>query len=206
MKTIKAVFPLFALLITAVGVAQELPPSGKYQIVVAESKIQVRAGTSGMLGFLGHDHVIEPKTFTGEMTFAPGQSIAASLTIRIDAASLIESGEFDANDKQKIEQQLQEVLETQKYPEILFQSTNVTYTSSPGHVFDAQIEGNFTLHGITRKIKIPARVIPDGNTLRTTGSFEINRESYKIEAKSAGAGTVKVSKTLDATFSIVLKQ
>jgi polyisoprenoid-binding protein YceI len=61
------------------------------------------------------------------------------------------------------------------------------------------------LHGVTRKITVPARIIDDGTNLRVTGEFEINRQDHKIETKSAGGGTVKVSKKLEVSFNLVLK-
>jgi polyisoprenoid-binding protein YceI len=185
---------------------EELPKSGRYAIVPGQSRIEVKAGTSGMLGFMGHGHTIAPKTFSGEMDFTPKEKIPAKVSIRVDAPSLYEAAEFKPEDKTKIETQLHaEVLETKTYPEISFQSTNVTYTVSPGHAFDVKIEGDLALHGVTRKITVPARIIDDGTNLRATGKFEINRQDYKVETKSAGGGTVKVSKTLEVNFDLLLK-
>ncbi len=186
----------------------DLPKAGHYAIVPEESKIQITAKTSGMFGFLGHDHLIVPKTFSAEAEVQPQESVPAVVSIRIDATSLYEAEpEFKPEDKQKIEAQMHsEVLETAKYPEILFKSTKVTYTKSPEHVYDTKIEGDLSLHGVTRKITVPTRITEDGANLRAAGKFEVQRADYKIETKSAGGGTVKVGKTLEVTFNIVLKQ
>jgi polyisoprenoid-binding protein YceI len=185
---------------------EELPKAGRYSIVPGQSRIEVKAGTSGMLGFMGHGHMIAPKTFSGEMELTPKEKIPAKVSVRVDASSLQETAEFKPEEKTKIETQLHaEVLETKKYSEISFQSTNVTYTASPGHAFDVKIEGDLALHGVSRKISVPARIIDDGTNLRATGKFEINRQDYKVETKSAGGGTVKVSKTLEINFDLLLK-
>lgn len=185
---------------------EELPKAGRYAIVPDQSKIEVKAGTSGMLGFMGHGHTIAPKVFSGEMELKPQDKIPAVISIRVDAASLNETAEFKPEDKTKIETQLHgEVLETKTYSEISFQSTGVKYTASPGHAFNVQIEGDLTLHGVKGKITVPARVIDDGTNLRATGKFEIKRADYKIETKSAGGGTVKVSKNLEVSFDLLLK-
>lgn len=186
----------------------DLPKAGHYTIVPEESKIQITTKTSGMFGFLGHDHLIVPKTFSAEAEVQPQDAAPASVTIRIDATSLYEAEpEFKPEEKQKIEAQMHsEVLETAKYPEILFKSTKVTYTKSPEHVYDTKIEGDLTLHGVTRKITVPTRITEDGANLRASGKFEAQRSDYKIETKAAGGGTVKVGKTLEVTFNIVLKQ
>jgi polyisoprenoid-binding protein YceI len=185
---------------------QELPKAGRYTSVPDQSRIEVKAGTSGMLGFMGHGHTIAPKVFSAEMEMTPKEKIPAKLSVLVDATSLYEAAEFKPEDKKKIETQMHgEVLETTKYPEISFQSTNVQYKESPGHVFDVQIEGDLALHGITHKVTVPARIIDDGTNLRATGKFEINREDYKVETKSAGGGAVKVAKKLEIIFDILLK-
>ena len=201
------IFLLFLnLFVICLNAQDELPKPGRYAIVPDQSRIEVKAGASGMLGFMGHGHTIAPKVFGGEIEIKPKEKIPAVVSIRIDAASLHETAEFKPEDKNKIETQLHgEVLETTKYPQITFQSTNVQYSESPGHVLDAQIEGDFALHGVTRKITVPARIVDDGTNLHATGKFEINRQDYKIEPKSAGGGTVKVSKTLEVSFDLLLK-
>jgi polyisoprenoid-binding protein YceI len=197
---------LLGLLLIRASAQEDLPKAGRYVIVPEESRIEIKTGSSGVLGFMGHGHTIAPKTITGEMELKPKETIPASITVRIDATSLQEIGDFKPEDKKEIETQLHgPVLETSRFPEILFQSTNVKYSISPGHVIDAQIEGDLTLHGIKRNITVPVRVTDDGTKLRATGKYEINRPDYKIETKSAGGGTVKVSKKLEVDLELVLK-
>jgi polyisoprenoid-binding protein YceI len=208
--TIRKQFLIFLLLMNSfvifLSAQQELPKAGRYAIVPGESRLEIKAGTSGMLGFMGHGHTIVPKVFSGEVELKPTEKIPAVVSLRVDAGSLFEAADFKPEDKKKIETQLHgEVLETTRYQEITFQSTNVQYKESPGHVFDAQIEGDLTLHGVTRKVTVPARIVDDGTNLKATGKFEINRQDYKVETKSAGGGTVKVSKTLEVIFDLLLK-
>ena len=207
-KTSLAIFVLLTVSIVFPLVAQEeLPAAGRYAIVAGESKIEIQVGTSGMFGFLGHPHSIVPKMFSGEAEIKPQEALPAAVSIRIDATSLYEAAEFKPEEKEKIETQMHgEVLETAKYPEIVFKSTQVRYSKTPEHVYETKIDGDMTLHGVTRKITIPVRITVDGASLRATGKFEIQRKDYNIETKSAGGGSVKVSKTLEITFNIVLRQ
>ena len=184
---------------------EELPKAGRYRIVPEESKLEIHAGTAGVFGFMGHGHTMVPKVFNGEMDFNPQNPVPATVTLRIDARSLQETAEFKPDEKATIEKQLhQEVLETTKYPEITFQSTGVRYTRSPGHVFDAQIDGDLTLHGVTKRITVPARILDTGPNLRVSGKVKVDRKEYNIEPKSAAGGTVKVDKTLEVSFDLVL--
>ena len=195
----------FALILIAQE--EELPKAGRYRIVPEESKLEIHVGTAGVFGFMGHGHTMVPKVFTGEVDLNPQNPVTATVTLRIDAKSLHETAEFKPDEKATIEKQLhQEVLETTRYPEITFQSTAFRYTRSPGHVFDAQIEGDLTLHGVTKKITVPARILDTGPNLRVSGEVKIDRREYNIEPKAAAGGTVKVDKTLEVSFDLVLLQ
>ena len=192
-----------------IGIAQdeELPAPGVYKIVPDQSKIQIKAGTAGVFGFMGHGHTIVPQKFSGELKLSPQNTPSPALTMRIDATSLQETAEFKPEEKTQIEKELHEtVLETAKYPEILFQSTGVQYKMSPGHVFDTIIDGDLTLHGVTKKTTISARILDTGPNLRASGQFKLNRKDFNIEPKSVAGGTVKVDKTLEIDFDVVLQQ
>lgn len=205
----KRLYCVLILILTSISLSliaqSDLPKPGQYKIVPEESRIEAKTGTAGLLGFAGHPHTIKPSSFSGELELHPDGKTAV-VKLQIEAPSLKEAAEFDAKEKEEIEKQLHDaVLETAKYPEITFQSTNVKFSEGAGHVYDAQIEGNMSLHGVTQKITIPVRVTSDGSTLRATGQFKINRPDYKIETKSAGGGTVKVGKTIEINFELVLK-
>lgn len=207
MKKFLSILFAISILTTLSLVAQnDLPKAGKYRIIAEESRIEAKTGSSGLLSFAGHPHTITPTAFSGEVDIKPGDANAAIVSLKIQAPSLREAAEFEAKEKQEIESQLHgPVLETSKYPEITFESTNVKYSEGAGHVYDAQIEGNLTLHGVSQKITVPARITMNGEALRATGNFKINRPDFKIETKSAGGGTVKVAKTIDINFVLVLK-
>lgn len=193
--------------------AEENPPSNTemtassvvYKIHADQSKFVVRTGTAGLLGFVGHEHLIEAREFTGEITVTP-EGIA-SLRMVVKTASLVETGEFDKKDTETIQTRLHEnVMESSKYPEILFQSTEVSYSKKEGDLYEATIRGELDLHGEKRNIVIPAQFRYNETSFRATGAFEINRDDFKIKAESAGGGTVKVAKKVDITFDIIAHQ
>jgi polyisoprenoid-binding protein YceI len=68
--------------------------------------------------------------------------------------------------------------------------------------YDLQIGGELTLHGVTRHIVIPAKVIVTGNSLRAVGEFSIDRSDFNVKATSAFHGMVRVRKKVKFTFDI----
>jgi polyisoprenoid-binding protein YceI len=127
------------------------------------------------------------------------------LTIRAD--SLAETRDvFTEQQKQIINKELREiVLETARYPEITFRSTKVTGKLN-GQQFEVRIGGDLTLHGVTRRIVIPAQVTLSGDTLRAQGEFTVSRGDYKVKATSALHGTIRVRDKLRFMFDIVARQ
>ena len=176
----------------------------RYRLDASQSRFMVRAFSGGLLWFKGHDHFVAVRDFTGEAQLTPVAVTPASLQITARADSLVETRDlFTEQQKQIINRELREiVLETDKYPEITFKSTDVTGKLA-GSEFETKIGGDLTLHGVTRRIVIPARVTLSGDTLRAEGEFTLNRGDYNVKATSALHGTIRVRDKLKFTFDIV---
>lgn len=179
----------------------------RYRLDASRSKFMVRAFAGGPLWFKGHDHFVAARDFSGEAELMPGASPPASLQMTVRSESLVETRDvFTTQQKQIIDKELREiVLETAKYPEITFKSTEVTGDLTGGQ-FEAKIPGDLTLHGVTRHIVIPATVTLGGGELRARGEFTISRGDYNIKATSAFHGLVRVRDRLKFTFDIVGRQ
>src|SRR5215217_2644060 len=131
----------------------------RYRLDAGRSQFMVRAFAGGPLWFKGHDHFVRARDFDGDAELTPGALSPASLRLRVRADSLEETRDvFTEQQKQIINKELREiVLETAKYPEIVFKSTDVMGNLTGGQ-FEAKIGGDLTLHGVTRHIVIPATV------------------------------------------------
>lgn len=177
----------------------------RYQLDPSRSTFMVRAFSGGLLWFKGHDHFIAVRDFGGQATITEGTIIPATLQLTIKSNSLVETREvFTEPQKQIINKELREiVLETEKYPEITFKSTSVTGKLNPNGQFEARIDGDLTLHGVTRRITIPADVTVTGNDLRARGEFTVERGDFNVKATSAVHGLVRVRDKLKFTFDIV---
>ena len=135
----------------------------------------------------------------------PGSITPASLEITAKAASMVETRDvFTEPQKQIINKELREiVLEPDKYPDIVFKSTSVTGKSTGPDAYELRIEGNLTLHGVTKRITIPTEVTVSGNDMRARGKFSIDRDDFGVKATSAFHGMVRVRNEIDFTFDIV---
>jgi polyisoprenoid-binding protein YceI len=194
--------------LTSARLTKNAAPAARFQIDAARSDFMVRAFAGGALFFKGHDHFVRPREFSGEVTLTPTAITPASLTMRVRADSLAETRDvFTEPQKQIINRELREiVIEPDKYPEITFRSTNVRVDIPTAAEFDVTIEGDLTLHGVTRRVRIPAWVTMTGDDLRARGEFEISRKDFNVKATSAFHGTVRVRDRLKISFNIVARR
>jgi polyisoprenoid-binding protein YceI len=68
--------------------------------------------------------------------------------------------------------------------------------------FEVKITGDITLHGVTKRIVIPATVTADAETLSAKGEFTLSRSDFNVKATSAFHGLVRVKNKLKFTFDI----
>jgi polyisoprenoid-binding protein YceI len=177
----------------------------RYQLSATDSKFIAHALPGGLLWFMGHEHLVSVREFTGQAQLTPDSITPASLEITAKTASMVEtSSTFTEQQKQIIDKELREiVLLPDTYPEIIFRSTSVTGKQTGTNQYALKIAGNLTLHGETRQITIPTRVMVTGNELRARGEFSIDRHDFKVKATSAVHGLVRVRNKVKFTFDIV---
>ena len=186
----------------SLGVA---PATVTYNLDPSQSKFMAHANRSGLLWFKGHSHHLDASDFSGQVELTADTITPASLRLIVKAASLHETGAvFTDQQKQIINKELKEiVLLPDQYPDITYQSTAVTVKSSSAGRYEVRINGNLTLHGVTRPVTIPAVVTLNGNNLRAVGEFSIDRDDFKVKATSAAHGLVRVSNKIKFDFDIV---
>ena len=177
----------------------------RFRLNAGESKFIAHALRGGLLWFKGHDHLIAAREFSGEAQITPDKINPASLQLTVRADSMVETSDaFTEVQKQIINRELREiVLEPEKYPEIVFRSSEVSGKIISANQYDLKIKGDLTLHGITRRIEIPAKLTLSGNSLRATGEFSIDRSDFNVKATSAFHGLVRVRRKVKFEFDIV---
>ena len=174
-----------------------------YLIEAGISRFTVRGSAGGLLSGLGHNPVVSVTDFTGEAQWDPSAPAQASLRLRIRAAALAVQNDISDKDRREMERVMKaEVLETDKYPDIVFESTGAS-ASANGRV---DIDGDLTLHGITRKQRISAQLALTGDMLRAFGEFSILQTDYRIKLASVAGGALKLKDELKFSFDIVARK
>jgi polyisoprenoid-binding protein YceI len=187
------------------GYMPDAPATTRYSLDASQSKFIAHAFAGGLFWFKGHDHYVAARDFSGEVEITTESLTPASLRLVVKSGSLVETGAvFTEPQKQIINKELREiVLQPEQYPEIIFQSTGVTGKPAGNGRYDVKITGDLTLHGVTRRIVIPAQVTLSGSDMRALGEFSINRGDYKVKATSAFHGLVRVRDKVKFNFDVV---
>lgn len=172
------------------------------------STFTVQAFAGGMLSALGHDPTFAARDYSGEIECNPETGEGASLVLRVKAASLKLVDDFSSKDRRTIEETLQaEVLESTTYPDIMYDSpASVTSVKRTGDgQFDLTLNGTLSLHGVSRRHPIGAKVIASAAMLRAFGQFRIRQSDYSIKPVNVGGGALKVKDELKCVFDIVAR-
>jgi polyisoprenoid-binding protein YceI len=179
----------------------------RYVIDGRASRFTVRAFATGLLAKMGHNPTIGIRDLSGELTFDPDKLEAASFRIVIKSASLSVQDDISSKDLREMERLMnQEVLETEKFPEILYEASAITVTKMADMLYSATLNGNLTMHGVTRSQPIVTRVALLGSMLRASGDFSLNQTDYNIKFVSVAGGALKLKDELTFSFEIVARK
>ncbi|MGC1297364.1 MAG: YceI family protein, partial [Alloacidobacterium sp.] len=127
--------------------------------------------------------------------------------LAIKTSSLGVRDDISDKDRREIERLMnQEVLETAKFPEILYKASSISVTKMSDMLYAATINGNLTLHGVTRSRPVTARVSLLGSMLRASGDFTLDQTDYGIKLVSVAGGALNVKDELKFSFEIVARR
>ena len=177
----------------------------KYRIHAKKSRFIVETETSGLSAMFAHDHRIEASEYSGTAAFTPGAlSSGASLQLTVQAASLRLIAEDNIGERQAVESALrQDVLETDKFPVITFKTSAVTSARRGDGTYDVRLTGDLSLHGVRRRITIPARVSLQDDGMHAIGSFGLRQTDFNITPFSFVSGTVTIKDQVTVSFDLV---
>jgi polyisoprenoid-binding protein YceI len=179
---------LFALLVLAnLGMAQDKT------IDVRQSTITVHVGKTGIFSVAGHEHTVDAPIESGTLNES---DTSPRIEFRVAAAKMELRAEGDDKKNQdEIQQTMQDkVLESVKYPEIVFRSSSVERAGDNQWT----VRGDLTLHGVTKPVQVSVK--KEGSAY--SGNVIIKQTDFGIHPINVG-GVVKVKNELGIAFRIV---
>lgn len=180
----------------------------RYVIDPRKGSFTAQAFATGMLSAFGHSPRIAIREFSGEARFAQsGTSIeSAPLQLTVQARSLEVTDDIREKDRQEIHRQMyDEVLETDRFPEITYECSRASASGS-GDSYWVALNGELTLHGVSRPLAISARVVVSGDSLRASGEFMVSQSDFEIAPVKVAGGALKLKDEVKLTFDIVARK
>jgi polyisoprenoid-binding protein YceI len=176
----------------------------RYRLAADQSRFVVQAFAEGLFSGFGHNPIIAVRDFTGDVQFVSGTLEAAQLRMTVRADSFVVAGDVKEKDRLEIERMMhEEVLETEKYPEIVFASTSVSASRIAQGRYRVRIIGDLTLHGVTQSnLWVYTEVSVNEESLHTQGEFTLKQTDYGIKPTSVAGGTLKVKNEVKLSYDI----
>jgi polyisoprenoid-binding protein YceI len=179
----------------------------RYQIDGKSSKFTARAFATGLLSAFGHDPTIAMPEFEGEILVNPNALEQSSLSLVIHADSLIVTDDINEKDRNEINRRMHdEVLESNGYGEVIYECSKLTASKTGEGQYWVALNGELSMHGVTRSQPVSARVTLNEDTLRAAGDFALRLSDYEIKPVSAVGGAVKLKDEIKLSFDITARK
>ena len=189
-----------ACLIPVASQAQDRPTDSVVYVLSQDSRLEVKTGKAGLLGFAGHSHLVRARAFSGRVVYYPSAQADSRVEVSVLTDSLEVLSPPDTAEIRKVTEAMRaEVLHVDQYPLITFVSTAVVPTAE-----GFRVEGQVTIAGQTRDVGADLTVAIGRDTLRANGSFSVKQTDFGIKPYRGGpANTVRVADRVTLTLDMV---
>jgi polyisoprenoid-binding protein YceI len=188
-----------ALLLIAMAVQSPARDSVVYDVLPA-SRLQVQTGKAGLLGFAGHEHVIQARRFSGRAVFYPETVSASHVTLSVATDSLEVLTPPDTAEIRKVTAAMREdVLDVARFPNITLTGRVIDRTGDTLH-----LQAALTIKGQTHEVPITVLATIGSDTLRGRATFAVNQTDFGIRPYRGGpGGTVRVANRVTFLIEVV---
>jgi polyisoprenoid-binding protein YceI len=171
------------------------------------SRFTVQAFASGILSAMGHNPKIGIPTFRGEVDFNEETIEGGAFLLTVQPASMAVLDDISDKDRREMARLMKEqVLEVARYPEIRYEAATIAVSRIDGSLYSATLNGNLSLHGVTRGQPVTARIATYGEMLRASGDFSLRQSDYQIKPVSVAGGALKLKDEVKFSFEMVARK
>ncbi len=169
-------------------------PVGAQAIDPARSTVTVRVAKAGLFAAFGHNHVVRAPIQQGEVNVARHSVVLAFASARLQ----VEDPGVSPKERSEVQQTMlgPQVLDTARYPEIRFASTQAEPERNGWRV-----QGQLSLHGVTRPLAVEVTSAGAG---AYRGRARLRQTDFGIQPVRIAGGTVKVKDEVTVEFNIVI--
>jgi polyisoprenoid-binding protein YceI len=179
----------------------------KFAIDTAVSRFTVQAFATGLLSAFGHNPTIGIRDYDCEIQFVPGTYEKAFVRMTVRTGTMDVLDEMKSDDRKKLEQLMyNDVLEVGRYPDVIYESKELTVQKLSDGLLAADLAGELSFHGVTHAHSLQARVTTMGAMLRISGEFSLRQSDYGIKPVSFAGGALRLKDDLKFSFELIAKK
>ena len=91
-------------------------------------------------------------------------------------------------------------------PKSYYEAPVISVSKLRDSLYSAALDGHLSLHGVTRRQPVTARVAAFGTMLRASGDFMLKQTDYQIKLISIAGGTLRLKDELKCSFEMVVRE
>src|SRR3954465_5774965 len=142
----------------------------RYRLDNKTSRFTVKAFATGLLSFAAHSPTFLATDVQGTIDVEADDLSRMKVEVTVNADSLEIIDHVSAADQREIEGRMRrEVLETGRYPEIVFRSTEVSLSPIARGRHHIRMIGPLSLHGVTHRFQVEGEFVVYDDALRIRG-------------------------------------
>jgi YceI-like domain len=168
-----------------------------HAIDVTKSSLKIRVFKSGLFSAFAHNHEIEAPIEKGTIN----SSTNPGVQLIVDARKIrVLDPEISADKRSEVQRTMHSasVLDSERFPEISFQSTGVKNKATD----EWEVHGNLKVHGQTQ----PLVVTVASQAGHYRGSVSFKQSNFGISPVRIAGGTIRVKDEVKVEFDIVPAQ
>jgi polyisoprenoid-binding protein YceI len=175
-----------------------------YTIDGTASTARAHVGKTGIGSFAAHEHNVDAQGLQGEVMLDAANLAGSAVDLIVPTRTLTVTPEGEPDgDAPKVQEAMlgPHVLDAQRFSTIHFGSTGVKGSVKDGK-YDLSVEGELTVHGVTKPVTVSVQMEQHGDLLAATGKFIIKQTDFGIEPTTVAGGLVKVENEVVLSFRI----
>jgi polyisoprenoid-binding protein YceI len=208
--------------VPAGGEAQPLAPAAHlgapFDVVGADSLLEIRAYRAGALASAGHNHIIASHDLTGTV-YLPAQVLRTSFEVHVPLATLavdeaqLRAKEMSPDFPPEVPESARqgtrahmlgpELLDADNHPEIILRALGLTGDPSGPDTVLAHIQAN--VRGADHAFTAPVRYARSGDSLTMEGEVRVRQSDLGLKPYSALLGGLQVQDEMLISFRIVAR-
>jgi polyisoprenoid-binding protein YceI len=195
----------------SLAVASDYPAVGVFEVVKSESELRVLIYPAGLLGGLGHSHVISTNDIVGRIVIAEDPATSSvelafpveTFEVDNDALREEEGDEFEKmvsdKDKRGTRKNMlgKKLLDSSKFSTITMRSEEWTRDLP-----DIVVKAEFTVRDQNNVLEFPASVAIKDDQIVVTGSLTLTHGQLGLKPFKAGLGSLRVRDEMELKFQI----